>query len=80
MNVERGRESRARRLSEHASDVVKWGNPVEPEVPPTRIDRRPNRAWQVVFVHLVGHVGAVPRHLAPHQWIALGPNRLGVRG
>ncbi len=47
-------------------------------MPPPRVDGRADRPGQLGLVHLVRHVGAVPRHLPPHQRVGTGSDRLGV--
>ena len=78
MEKEGRRQPGAGRLGEHPCDVVERCDPMEPEVPPTRIDGRihyPGFAGLFLFIR---DVRAVPTHLAPHQRIALGTDGLGV--
>ena len=79
MHEHRRRQPRARRFGQHAGDVVERRDPVEAHVAPAGIDRRSDHAGLAGGFELVAHVRAPPRHLAPHQRIAIGTDRLGVR-
>ena len=79
MQEHRRREPRAGRLGEHAGDVVERRDPVEAHVAPAGIDRVADDAGLALGFEAVAHVAAPPRDLAPHQRIAVGANRLGIR-
>ena len=79
MHEHRRRQSRARRFSEHAGDVVERRNPVEPHVAPAGINRVADDACLAGGFELGPHMPAPPCDLAPHDGIAIRPKRLGVR-
>ena len=78
MDVERGGEAGAGGLGEHPGDVVEGGDPVEPEVSPAGIDGGVHRPLEALFLHAVGHVGAVPGHLPPDERVRARADGLGV--
>ena len=51
---------------------------MEPEVPPAGIDGGVHRSLETLFLHPVGHVGAVPGHLPPDDRVGPGADGLGV--
>ena len=51
---------------------------MEPEMPPTRVDRGVHRPLEAFLLHAVRHVRAVPGHLPPDERIRAGPDGLGV--
>ena len=66
------------RLGEHARHVVEGRDPVPPEVPPPRVNGPVDDPLDALLLGRVGHVGAEPVHLAPHQRVGVGPNWLRV--
>ena len=78
VDVERRGQARARRFGQHSGDVVERGDPVEPEMSPSRILAVVHYSRQPGLFRFVCHFGAVPRRFPPYQRIGQRPNRLGV--
>ena len=54
--------------------VIQWN----PKCPQRRVDRGGHRSLETLFLHAVGHVGAVPGHLPPDERVRSRADGLGV--